>query len=171
MLEVRFGIGDEAQYARRFEVLGDEARHLREPLGRIRDRIVDSVGEQFLTEGARGGTPWPQLSPQYAAFKAEAFPGRPMLVRTGAMREALLAPPRKGTLLLDDERLVWGIAEGATDAEGERIDERAEGHQTGRGFAPQRKWLALTLADRRTFDREFVSWFNHMKNSLFQRVA
>jgi hypothetical protein len=167
MLEVRIGIGEADQYARRFEVYGDDARNLREPLGEIRDRIVESVGEQFMSEGAHGGTPWEALSEPYGTLKEEAFPGRPILVRGGAMRRKLLAPPDKGTIILTDSHLVWGIAEGATDAEGNRIDVRAAAHQTGGGVVPRRPWLALTHADRRNFDRILVRHMDAMKHRLF----
>ncbi len=41
--------------------------------------------EQFATLGARGGSPWPALSPNYAAWKEKNFPGRPLMQLTGTM--------------------------------------------------------------------------------------
>lgn len=49
-----------------------------------------AVSRQFSAEGqgpVAGG--WAQLSAAYAAWKAEAHPGQPLLVATGALREAL----------------------------------------------------------------------------------
>ena len=34
------------------------------------------------------GAPWKQLSPKYAAWKSEAYPGQPILRATGAMLDA-----------------------------------------------------------------------------------
>jgi hypothetical protein len=41
--------------------------------------------EQFNSQGARGGTPWPALSPAYAAWKEKNFPGMPLLQLTQRM--------------------------------------------------------------------------------------
>lgn len=166
-LSISFNVHGEQQYARRFQLLADEGKNLREPLSRIRDRLIKSTGEQFLSEGSHGGTPWDPLSREYALWKDHHFPGRPLLVRTGAMREAFLV---HGTRELTAKKLVWGVTD-QVDHDGERIAVRAAAHQTGRGVVPQRKIIALTLEDRRAFDREFVQWFNHAKNSIFQRVA
>ena len=45
---------------------------------------------QFDSEGSGPSAgAWPQLSEQYAAWKAGAYPGEPILVATGALRDAL----------------------------------------------------------------------------------
>jgi len=46
--------------------------------------------DQFRTEGKQTGTAWPGLSPKYKAWKDQHFPGRPILVATGALRGALV---------------------------------------------------------------------------------
>ena len=48
------------------------------------------VERQFDAEGT-GPTagPWAQLSAQYAAWKEDNYPGQPLLVATGALRDAL----------------------------------------------------------------------------------
>lgn len=43
----------------------------------------------FNTQGAQTGPRWRALSPKYEAWKQANFPGRPILVRTGALRDAL----------------------------------------------------------------------------------
>ena len=167
MLSVRFDIAGEQQYGRAFRALADDARNLKEPLTRIRDRLVSTVGQQFQTEGSHGGAPWPGLNAEYERWKESAFPGRPLLVRSGAMRAAYLV---HGTRELTNTRLVWGVDD-QVDAEGERIADRALAHQTGEGRVPQRKIVSVTFEDRRQFDRYFVEWFNYRKRSLFQQVA
>lgn len=49
-------------------------------------------GRTFDSEGAATGPKrrWVPLSPRYAAIKARDFPGRPLLVRTTALRRALV---------------------------------------------------------------------------------
>jgi hypothetical protein len=164
MLNVRFQVAGEQQYARAFQVLADDARDLKEPLTRVRDRLVSTVGEQFQSEGQHGGTPWPQLSTAYEQWKQEAFPGRPLLVRSGAMRAAYLAD---GTRELTNTRLVWGI-DTQRDQHGQAIADRAGAHQAGEGHMPQRKIIALTFEDRRAFDRAFVEHFNYLKHRVFR---
>lgn len=46
--------------------------------------------EVFSTEGAAGGGKWKPLTPTYAAWKAEHFPGRPIGVCTSALRNSMI---------------------------------------------------------------------------------
>lgn len=163
MIGLRFTIAGEEQYARRFDVLADEVTHLKEPLSRISKRLTQTVGEQFLTEGSHGGGGrWAPLNPDYERWKDETYPGRPMLVRTGAMRAAFLAD---GERELTQSRLTWGV-DTQRDSEGHAIADRASAHQAGEGRMPQRKIIALRADDRRAFDHEFVAWFNGVRHSL-----
>lgn len=45
-------------------------------------------GQVFASRGQVIGRPWPALNPSYAAWKAEQFPGRPPLIRTGLMQRS-----------------------------------------------------------------------------------
>lgn len=60
---------------------------------RLSGVFEDAVSEQF---DARGGGPaagaWADLTPDYAKWKAGAYPGQPLLELTGALREGLTAP-------------------------------------------------------------------------------
>mgnify|MGYP001558528499 CR=1 FL=1 len=49
-----------------------------------------AVGEQFGTTGRRGGSEWVKLSPKYKAWKDWHYPGRPILVRTGDLKQSLV---------------------------------------------------------------------------------
>lgn len=164
MLSVRFSIAGEQQYARGFQALAHEMQDLREPLQRVRDRLVQTTGEQFASEGSHGTGGWQPLSPAYQAWKDEAYPGRPMLVRTGDMRAAFLVD---GTRELTATRLRWGVDD-QRDSEGELIADRAMAHQAGRGNVPQRKIVALTHQDKRAFDRAFVEHIQHLRRSLIR---
>ena len=164
MLNVTFDIAGEQQYVRSFEAFDEELRDLRDPLGDVADHLQHVVGEQFLTEGAHGlGLRWVPLNPEYAAWKREHYPGAPLLVRTGAMRDALITD---GTRELTAHSLRWGITT-QTDDEGQPIREYAIAHQTGRGVVPQRKIIALGSMDRRQIDRIFVTWLHNLRRALF----
>lgn len=45
-------------------------------------------GQVFASRGGVIGHPWPRLSERYAAWKAQQYPGRPVLVRTGLMQRS-----------------------------------------------------------------------------------
>lgn len=47
------------------------------------------AAEQFDARGNGPSGPWAELTPDYAAWKAGAYPGQPLLERTGNLREAL----------------------------------------------------------------------------------
>jgi Phage virion morphogenesis family len=77
--------------ARQFRLAEEWSHDLSEPLDQLMDDLIDSVSAQFDTEGAAAaGDPWTPLSDDYGAWKLEHYPGRPILVRDGAMREAML---------------------------------------------------------------------------------
>lgn len=66
-------------------------------------------GQQFATEGGLG-RPWPPLSPQYAAWKAKHYPGMPILVRTGRLRESLIGRTRDTIEEMTRDTLRMGTA-------------------------------------------------------------
>jgi hypothetical protein len=162
VIGLQLRISGEQQYARFFDVMADEVTHLREPLSRVSRRLTETVGQQFFSEGSHGGAPWPALNPTYERWKDEAYPGRPMLVRTGQMRAAFLAD---GQRELTQSRLAWGV-DTQRDSDGQLIAERAGAHQAGEGHVPERKIIALRMDDRRFIDHEFVAYINGLRHSL-----
>lgn len=81
------------------------------PFWPIVSRLVRSWWtRQFDTEGGFAGTPWPALSPKYREWKQQHYPGKKILVATGATKRAALNPtrtvtPRTLTLAVDSEIL------------------------------------------------------------------
>lgn len=47
-------------------------------------------GQVFASRGGVIGEQWPRLSGKYAAWKAQQYPGRPVLVRTGLMQRSFV---------------------------------------------------------------------------------
>lgn len=149
----------EAQLARAFDILADDARDLRDPLQRTHEHLRQVIGEQFQSEGGHGGHHWQALSDTYAERKAERWgDGLPILVASGDLRTAWLA---RQPLELSTHRLVMGPREGS--------DEEAKtlGHQTGAGHLPARRIVDLTLGDRRGIDRIFVEYLSARARRLF----
>lgn len=71
------------------EGLALRARDLSPVWGYIANEFSALEARQFDLEGGLG-TPWPALSPSYAAWKAKRYPGRPMMVLTGALFSSLV---------------------------------------------------------------------------------
>lgn len=133
----------ETHVARTLQVAADRSRDMSEPLGELMDQILDSVEAQFDTEGAAAhGVPWQKLSDLYGAWKAEHYPGRPILVRDGAMKAAML------------DRLT-AVHVGPEEAVYEPVSEIAGFHQSGAdwiGPAWGRGEVAHHLPARRMVD-------------------
>jgi hypothetical protein len=58
----------------------------------VKDDFIRGSEKLFNSEGRSGGTfgRWRRLSPQYKVWKDVHFPGRGILVRTGALRASLM---------------------------------------------------------------------------------
>lgn len=166
-VKLHFDVQGEAQYSRALELYDDELADLREPLGQARDVIVDSVKEQFASQGAHGGGRWEPLNPAYAAYRRQHFPeAGTILRRTDKLYNALVYG---GTRQLTAHRLEYGIdpafryrpSEG-----GESVADVGRFHQAGSGHLPQRKILALTSLERRQLDRVFVEWVQARRRAI-----
>jgi hypothetical protein len=146
--------------ARRFAMLDEQSRDLSEPLGQLMDQILDSVREQFDSEGAASdGIPWAPLSDEYAAWKLAHYPGRPILVRDGAMKAAML--DRLGAVRVTPEMAVY-----------EPVSEIAGYHQSGADWIgpawghgeyehhlPARRMVDLSEEFKHSaVDRTFARW-------------
>lgn len=160
-MQLKIDVAGEAQVSRAFAVYGKEADDLREPLSDIADELREAIGEQFRTEGTRGGSKWKALSPSYRRWKEANYPGRPMLVRTGDMRSAMLD---RLAFHVNRKRMLYAPNVPLTD-DGEQY---ALIHQQGRGQMPRRKMVNLTTADKRQFERIFAHWLTYIRRRSFR---
>lgn len=73
------------------------------PFWPVVSRLFTSwMSEQFESEGRFFGSGWEPLSPEYAAWKSTAFPGRGILSMMGPLRKAATSPMRiPGPLTLE----------------------------------------------------------------------
>lgn len=150
LVRLHFEVAGVGEYVRSFTVYAHEADDMREPFGDIADIIIESVQEQFTTEGAHGGIRWAPLEPGYRLWKEHNYPGRPILVQTGVMRRA--ATDKQRTVTITPKRLLYEVH-----------DDKAYWHQTGAGHLPERRLVNLTLAERRQWDRVFAHWLNDIR--------
>lgn len=79
-------------------------RDLRWLWGTLTDLFTEKE-KQWFRSGGQGA--WPALSPAYAAWKARVYPGRPVMVREGDLRDQL-TQPAKAVVAQTDEVLFLG---------------------------------------------------------------
>jgi hypothetical protein len=138
--------GDEA-YQRKLAQLELFLEDLRPMWPLFVPMFIGWMGAQFSSEGGWGGQAWAPLSPAYAAWKSQHYPGKSILIREGDLRQAASQPrreatPRTLTLWIDDPKAGY--------------------HQEGTDDMPARPLFPspLPAAARRDVDtaaREYVS--------------
>lgn len=114
--------------------LGEELLHLPGEFEQLGEELTEYYAERpIASQGGVFGSRWPPLNPEYSIEKARDFPGRPMLVRTGAMASS------------------FGFQSGVNFV---RIDNAADyfrRHQLGEGV-PQRLMLSVNKAVQKTVE-------------------
>lgn len=78
-----------SQLLAKFNRLEAQVKDWREAWAEIADDFYKVEQGQFSTQGGRGGHAWAPLNPAYAKYKNARYPGRPILVRTGSLRDSL----------------------------------------------------------------------------------
>lgn len=136
-----FSVEGEVQIDRtlaRFEENIADAEQLWDKLA---DRFAKLERRQFASEGAYGSGGWAPLSPTYGAWKAVHYPGKPILERTGLLKESLTRRPF-GIEVIEPGFMVLGSG----------VD-YGKYHQAGGGNLPQRRPVELPESERRTWVR------------------
>lgn len=114
------------------------ADDMRPALRDVADYFFAVAGRQFKTEGGFASGGWAPLTPTYQAWKAQHFPGRGILERTGVMLRSLTEEGAEGNVVvIEPDRLVWGTAV-----------EYAPFHQLGTRKMAQRRPVELRNQDR-----------------------
>lgn len=139
-LRIRLSIEGDTQLDRtlaRFAEGLDNASALWDALA---DRFASINRRQFDSEGAYGSGGWQALSPRYAAWKARAYPGKPILQREGDLVESLTRRPL-GIEVITPRSMTLG-----SGVPHHRY------HQLGDGV-PQRRAVELPESERRHWVR------------------
>lgn len=112
---------------------------------KIEEFLTQRVEQSFATQGAASGAgPWVPLSPKYAAWKQQHFPGRGILVATGEMKSSIVDAGHP--LALRRRRLNTFIF-------GSR-DPKVQRHHEGTEFLPARPILILSQSDLDAMGKE-----------------
>jgi len=81
---LEFAFDGDVQIMTGLSRFGEYARDLRPAFREISADFKQVTAATFAAQGPG----WPPLNPRYAAWKARHYPGRPLLVRTGALQSA-----------------------------------------------------------------------------------
>ncbi|PIQ83887.1 MAG: hypothetical protein COV75_05100 [Candidatus Omnitrophica bacterium CG11_big_fil_rev_8_21_14_0_20_63_9] len=96
---LRFEVDGDVQLAREFRHIADSVQDFSLPLNRISKDFYDGQKATFDAEGgSEGKQQWASLSPVYADWKRQFFPGRPILVLKGNLRSAATDPQAAGAV-------------------------------------------------------------------------
>ncbi|WP_102158678.1 phage virion morphogenesis protein [Zhihengliuella halotolerans] len=91
---IRFNSDGMRPFAMMLERFGENLQDAEQAFDKMADHASVVFRGQFETQGRRlGNSKWAPLSPKYAAQKARAFPGMPLLVATGDLRKSLAFRP------------------------------------------------------------------------------
>lgn len=137
---ITFDFSGDVQLDRTLARVGANVEDATPAWEKIADRFAAFESRQFASEGRAGSGGWAPLSPRYAAWKAKRFPGQPILVATGELRQSLTQRPF-GIEEITPQSLTMGSGV-----------EYGAYHQRGDGV-PQRKPIDLPESERREWVR------------------
>lgn len=101
--------------------------------GDLADLLRHQTDHNFDTEGAASGPRWRPLSKAYARWKAARFPGKPILQRSGKLRDSLVRESWGHVYEARERAMVWGTSV-----------PYAGFHQSGTRHMPSRPIIRLT---------------------------
>jgi phage gpG-like protein len=92
---IRFEGGrDGSDITRKLRAMAENGEDLTPVWPRVQRYISEVEGEQFETKGARLGTPWKPLTPEYRAWKIKRGDPNQPLVLTGSLRDSFMGKGR-----------------------------------------------------------------------------
>lgn len=167
VLRLGFEVEGEVQIARTFSRFADGVEDIRDPLEEIADDFFEVEQRLFDSEGSTGehGT-WAPLSPRYAAWKANNFPGRRLLVAENRMKQSLTSRTGDSVREIDPLELRLGT----------RIRSRSgfpypAAHQTGTSKMPRRRPIDVAEGDKRNWTRFVQRYLVGLQRSAGGRRA
>ena len=108
-IKVKFNFAGKDQMIRAIHNLDNHLTSFRPFLEKVADDIYDTTKAVFETEGREINKPWKPLSPGYAAAKAEQYPGRGILERTGKFKRSVTERSDTNAIcIIEDNKLIIG---------------------------------------------------------------
>lgn len=136
----RIEIFGEVQLLRTLSRFGEGVQDYTPVFHSIVERLQQGAQEQFDTQGQGA---WAPLSPKYAKWKAQNYPGKPILQRTGDLLMSLTSETGHSINVVHPLEMRWG-----TDLLYARF------HQLGTRRMPQRRIIELSEEQRRDVMKE-----------------
>jgi hypothetical protein len=132
--------------------------------------------DAFGTEGANTGRKWKPLTPAYAARKAQEYPGKPILERTGVLRQAFTKPKsRYSKVLRKKYQLTIGPADVKYPGKAGIASPGSKYPMTARAIASHHQFGTVKMAGRpivRITDEESRDLVNiFRKHAVDHRIA
>ena len=127
----------------------------------IEEDFYAQVAKQFKSEGEEGGARWKELTPAYAKFKEVAFPGKPILQRTGDLARSLTNRNDPNAVCVEERK---------TLTLGSRLN-YALFHQTGTSKMAARPEIQLTEAFKRATMRNIHAFLVNLATSYGFRTG
>lgn len=136
----RFEVDGEVQLSRAFDMAGQTLEDWAPVFAAWGEDFRETQYNVFWNEGAfEGRSRWAELSPRYRAWKDLHYPGRNILVLTGAMMSGLTDPNDPDHVYeIDEDQMTIGVR-----------SPYAQYHQHGTSKMPQRKVVELTQPQKR----------------------
>ncbi|TFB85848.1 hypothetical protein E3O44_12665 [Cryobacterium algoricola] len=136
-VNIKISVEGSREFRARFEKFGAKILDLDQAMKKSGDYLSKFFsGEVFASRGQIIGKPWRPLNDAYAADKARRFPGRPPLIRSGAMNRGYKYDATSSSVFLFNSQFYFRF------------------HQNGEGV-PQRITMA-TDGPRLTRVGEFI---------------
>lgn len=132
---------DDAAVRRLLREMRDRTRDLTPAWLKFERVLARANRRRFLAQGASDGAAWAPLSPRYAAWKANHYPGKTILRRTDELFRSLTRVP------MDVHRVTPSAAEFGTDVP------YAIFHQLGTKHMPARPPVVVTPLLERELNR------------------
>lgn len=93
-LQLTLDVEGQEQVKQLLTAIGGDVKDLKGAMSEVGDHAVKFFGGQvFASRGQVINQQWPRLSDSYAAWKAKHYPGTPMLVRRGVMKDSFTSKP------------------------------------------------------------------------------
>jgi len=161
LVKIRFQIINDIQFSRAFEFAMSRYADFTEPFGLMADDFFQTMTGVFEREGAfEGRVKWQELSPAYARWKTQHYPGRKILELTGRLRASLTNKGGPDNVLqITPTMLAVGT-----------VVPYAIRHQLGLGNLPMRKIIELT-ADQKLRWVQILHKYMYDVNETVARIT
>ena len=156
MLGIRIELDGDVQLHRSISRFVDNIQDLSPVWGEVRDEFWEIERELFDSEGSSGASGgWAPLSPRYARWKAQHYPGARIMHRHGVLEESLTGPGSGSIVRMRPQELALGSSV-----------RYAGYHQRGTGRMPARKVIDLAGASKTRIMKIIQRWLVNRHKEL-----